>query len=98
VKESQIPHVTLVGRFGANPYEVAQRYALGQIPRDEMIAALAAWPYEQDFVPSNYWDDLGISPEDGFENTVGRALVGSSPTRRVRFASSQDGERKESKA
>jgi len=66
VKESQIPH--------ANPYEIAQRYALGHIPRDDMITALAAWPYALDFVPSNYWDDLGISPEDGFENTIGRAF------------------------
>ncbi len=74
MKESQIPHVTLVERLDANPYEIAQRYALGQIPRDEMIAALAAWPYEEDFVPANYWDDLGISPEGAFGPTVGRAL------------------------
>ncbi len=39
-----------------------------------MIAALAAWPYEQDFIPSNYWDDLGISPAGAFDPTVGRAL------------------------
>jgi len=62
------------GRLGADPYEIAQRYALGHIPRDEMIAALAAWPYEQDFIPSNYWDDLGISPAGAFGPTVGRAL------------------------
>jgi hypothetical protein len=62
------------GRLGGDPYEIAQRYALGQIPREEMIAALAAWPYEQDFVPSDYWDDVGVSPERGFENTVGRAF------------------------
>lgn len=62
------------GRLGADPYEIAQRYALGQIPRDETIAVLAAWPYEQDFVPSHYWDDLGISPAGAFGPTVGRAL------------------------
>jgi hypothetical protein len=62
------------GRLGADPYEIAQRYALGQIPRDEMIAALAAWPYGEDFVPSNYWDDIGVSPQDSFSRTVGRAF------------------------
>ncbi len=61
------------GSLGADPYEIAQRYALGEIPRDETIAVLAAWPYEQDFVPKHYWDDLGVSPEGGFRRTVGRA-------------------------
>jgi hypothetical protein len=62
------------GRLGADPYEITQRYALGEIPRPEMIAALATWSYEQDWVPSSYWDDIGISPDGGFENTVGRAF------------------------
>src|SRR6266545_5743329 len=35
------------GRLGADPYEIAQRYALGEIPRDAMLAALTSWAYEE---------------------------------------------------
>jgi hypothetical protein len=62
------------GRLGADPYEIAQRYALGEISWEETLAALASWPYEEDFAPTDYWDDIGVSPEGGFRHTVGRAF------------------------
>ncbi|UUL75526.1 helix-turn-helix transcriptional regulator [Pseudarthrobacter sp. Fe7] len=33
------------GFSGASPYEIAERYAAGDIDRDEMIRQLSAWPY-----------------------------------------------------
>jgi transcriptional regulator with XRE-family HTH domain len=35
------------GFSGASPYEIAERYAAGDIERDEMIRQLSAWPYVQ---------------------------------------------------
>lgn len=67
------------GQLGADPYEIAQRYALGEIPRDQMIAALASWPYEWPPAtpagPLGAWDDsVAVSPEGSFTRTVGRAF------------------------
>lgn len=62
------------GQPGRDPYEIAQRYALGQIPREQMLRALISWPYEQDFVPEDYWDEIGVDPEGGFERTTTRAF------------------------
>ena len=33
------------GFSGASPYEIAERYAAGEIDRAEMIRQLSAWPY-----------------------------------------------------
>ncbi|WP_369745622.1 hypothetical protein [Paenarthrobacter sp. AMU7] len=33
------------GFSGASPYEIAERYAAGDIDRDEMVRQLSAWPY-----------------------------------------------------
>lgn len=33
------------GFSGASPYEIAERYAAGEIDRDEMIRQLSKWPY-----------------------------------------------------
>src|SRR5438132_4272609 len=33
------------GFSGGSPYEIAERYAAGEIGRDEMIRQLSAWPY-----------------------------------------------------
>ena len=69
----------LGGRLGADPYEIAQRYALGEIPRDAMIAALISWPYEEPpelaAGPLGPWEDGVVPlPEGSFERTVGRAF------------------------
>lgn len=67
------------GRLGADPYEIAQRYALGQIGHEDMIAALIAWPYdeppESQPGPLGAWEDGVVPlPEGSFERTVGRAF------------------------
>ena len=45
--DADITAVTPVreGFSGASPYEIAQRYAAGDIDRDTMIRELSAWPY-----------------------------------------------------
>jgi hypothetical protein len=35
------------GFSGASPYEIAERYAAGEIDRAEMICQLSAWPYSK---------------------------------------------------
>jgi hypothetical protein len=60
-------------------YRVVHSYARGEIPRDEMIAVLAAWPYEEprDLPPGplGAWEDgVVLLPEGSFECTVGRAF------------------------
>lgn len=36
------------GFSGGNPYEIAQRYAIGQLTREEVVDELSRWPYEPD--------------------------------------------------
>ncbi len=55
-------------------FAVAERYALGELSRDELRATLSAWPYVPDREPAGYWDDIGITPDGSFEATVGRAF------------------------
>jgi transposase-like protein len=63
--------------LGADPYEIAQRYAAGDITREQMHAALVAWPYQRDStLDGDYWDktDPGAAKDATFSATVGRAL------------------------
>ena len=53
---------------------MAERYALGEISRDELRATLSAWPYAPEREMTDYWDDIGITPEGSLEATVGRAF------------------------
>jgi predicted transcriptional regulator len=69
-REAQRPQ----GQLGADPYEIAQRYAVADITRQEMLDALIAWPYEPETPHAGYWDDVGIAASGGFSLTVGRAL------------------------
>lgn len=39
------PAPDVAGRLGRRPLEVAYRYALGEISKDEMIEDLGTWPY-----------------------------------------------------
>ena len=62
--------------LGADPYEIAQRYAAGDITREQMIDALVAWPYERDAtLDGDYWDKTypGAPQYGTFSATVGRA-------------------------
>lgn len=59
---------------GADPYEVCQRYAVGQLSREQLICELARWDY---VVPEkrehDYFDDLRFSTPGSFDDVV-RAL------------------------
>ena len=62
-----------------NACQVVHCYARGEIPRDEMIAVLAAWRYEQprDLPPGplGAWEDGVVPlPAGSYERTVGRAF------------------------
>jgi transposase-like protein len=64
--------------LGADPYEIAQRYAAGDITREQMHDALVAWPYERDStLDGDYWDktDPGAAQAGTFSATVGQALT-----------------------
>ncbi|KJY44121.1 hypothetical protein VR41_00115 [Streptomyces sp. NRRL B-1568] len=56
------------GRLGRSPEHVAYRYAAGEISREELIEALATWPY----VPSQpisegLWDDYASFTPGSFD-------------------------------
>ena len=61
------------GRLGRDAYEVAQRYAAGELTHREMIDALTTWPY----VPADRMvevdDDIGVAVDGTFSATVGAA-------------------------
>lgn len=56
----------LPGFSGASPYEVAQRYAAGELSREQLVDELARWPYRpvdpgdgvdwNSYVPSDFAD------------------------------------------
>lgn len=63
--------------LGATAYEIAQRYAAGDLSHEQMIEALLAWPYQRDTtLDRNFWDDtVGDFWQHGtFGETVGRAF------------------------
>jgi DNA-binding transcriptional regulator YdaS (Cro superfamily) len=63
--------------LGETPYEIAQRYAAGDISREQMIDALVAWPYQRDTSPDGDYRDktyAGGSLAGTFGETVGRAF------------------------
>lgn len=58
------------GFVGASPWEVCQRYAAGEIDRDELLRELLAWPYaEGDSHPSPA-DDVVVFPAGSREEIV----------------------------
>lgn len=63
------------GRLGRTAYEVAQRYAAGEITREQMLAALTSWPYQpSEPLPVQEWNITPVPVAPGsFEDTVGRA-------------------------
>jgi hypothetical protein len=62
------------GQLGRDPYEIAQRYAVGEISREQMIDALAKWDYVPEPRPIDYFDDIGVLSEGSFGTTVGYAF------------------------
>lgn len=63
----------LEGFSGATPYEIAQRYAAGDIDRATAMAELVRWPYTPGLSScSESWANLEHTPE-GTLGEVGRA-------------------------
>ncbi|MEV7574373.1 hypothetical protein AB0P28_14870 [Pseudarthrobacter sp. NPDC089323] len=60
------------GFSGASPYEIAQRYAVGEIGRDALIDQLARWDYAPQSRTDGY-DSLLVDPPGTFDE-VGKAL------------------------
>lgn len=52
------------GFSGAGPYEICQRYAVGQIDREQLVDELARWQYTP-MPETDPWDDIVLSPGPG---------------------------------
>ncbi|MFB9163792.1 hypothetical protein [Arthrobacter psychrochitiniphilus] len=62
------------GFSGADPYEVCQRYAVGQLTREQLIDELMRWDYvAPEKREHDYFDDLRFSTPGSFDD-VGRAF------------------------
>jgi len=63
------------GQVARTAYEVAQRYALGELTRERMVEVLSSWAYEPSPAMNLREWDLAPAPEPAgsFEATVGRA-------------------------
>ncbi|MEX2984810.1 hypothetical protein [Streptomyces sp. C36] len=56
------------GRLGRSPRHVIDRYAAGEISRDEMVQALSTWPYrERGPIVEGMHDDLAVVEEGTFD-------------------------------
>lgn len=65
------------GTHGGTAYEIAVRYAAGEIDRATLRRELIEWTYEKpgDPSPFQYANDAPPITEGGFNNQVGRALA-----------------------
>lgn len=65
------------GFSGASPYEVAERYAAGDIDRETVIRELSAWPYVQNegaAAAQAEWDSTPYPDTPGSFAEVGQAF------------------------
>lgn len=64
------------GTHGGTAYEIAVRYAAGEIPRAAMLRELTGWEYERPAEPNPFeWSEDGSPVVEGsFTMQVGRAL------------------------
>ena len=62
------------GSLPGDAYAVAERYAVGELSREQMRETLGAWDYSPRRVMADYWDDVGVTREGSFGDTVGRAF------------------------
>lgn len=64
------------GFSGAGPYEICQRYAVGQIDRERLVDELTRWEYTP--IPQPEWlDDIVPSPGPGSWREVEKAVEDS---------------------
>ena len=69
-REQQLPE----GQLARSPYEVAQRYAAGEITREQMLRALIKWEYVPELpAEKNDWYGGPEFPRGSFEETTARA-------------------------
>lgn len=65
------------GFSGASPYEIAERYAAGDVDRDEMVRQLSAWPYARNeglAAAHPEWDSTPCPDTPGSLEEVGQAF------------------------
>ncbi|RXR22092.1 MarR family transcriptional regulator [Oerskovia turbata] len=60
------------GFSGASPYEIAERYAAGQIDRAQLVEELMRWPYAEQTKTDGF--DWLVEEAPGTFEEVGRAL------------------------
>lgn len=60
------------GFSGADPYEIAQRYAAGELSREQLVEELSRWEYRP-HDPGDGYDWTTYEPGE-WDETVGRAL------------------------
>jgi DNA-binding transcriptional regulator YdaS (Cro superfamily) len=59
------------GFSGATPYEVCQRYAVGEITREQLVDELTRWEYViPPKVEYDYFDDLREEPPGSFNDVL----------------------------
>jgi len=59
------------GFSGASPYEVCQRYAVGEISREQLLDELTRWEYViPPQVEYDYFDDLREEPPGSFNDVL----------------------------
>ena len=59
------------GFSGATPYEVCQRYAVGEISREQLVDELTRWKYViPPKVEYDYFDDLREEPPGSFNDVL----------------------------
>jgi len=59
------------GFSGADPYELCQRYAVGELSRESLVDELSRWDYVTEPVGErDYFDDLRFSVRGSFDDVV----------------------------
>lgn len=57
------------GFSGAEPYEICQRYAVGELTRDQLVDELTRWDYAlPPIVDHDHFDDLRFSTPGSFDD------------------------------
>ncbi|GAB2454884.1 hypothetical protein HD599_003025 [Conyzicola lurida] len=63
----------VAGFSGASPYEIAQRFADGQIPREQLVDELARWDYPLEQGTHDDFDALVVSVPGSFDEVTDAA-------------------------
>ena len=65
------------GQHSARPFEVCQRYAAGELTREETIATLSTWPYTPaGDIRTSPGDDIIVIPEGTIHELYNAQLSG----------------------